>query len=92
VLEVINLALPFFGLIFLGFGCGKFKPIPDSGSPGCNADERHVAGKDPATASPAISLTCGCRRTSAEREERRDLHAGWVKGRPHTCPEMPALR
>src|SRR5512139_314498 len=31
MLEVINLALPFFGLIFLGLGCGKFKAIPDSG-------------------------------------------------------------
>src|SRR6478735_3170582 len=31
MLDVINLALPFFGLIFLGFGCGKFKAIPDSG-------------------------------------------------------------
>ena len=31
MLEVVNLALPFFGLIFLGFGCGKFKVIPDSG-------------------------------------------------------------
>jgi len=31
MLEVINLALPFFGLIFLGLACGKFKAIPDSG-------------------------------------------------------------
>jgi predicted permease len=31
MLDVINLALPFFDLIFLGFGCGKFKAIPDSG-------------------------------------------------------------
>jgi predicted permease len=31
MLDVINLALPFFGLIFPGFGCGKFKAIPDSG-------------------------------------------------------------
>ena len=31
MLEVINLALPFFGLIFLGFGCGKFKAIPEAG-------------------------------------------------------------
>lgn len=126
MLEVINLALPFFGLIFLGFGCGKFKAIPDSGlawmdffilyvalpalfyrivaqtpleqlanprfivgtmlATFCafslsfaigmmirrgqvaestiagNADDRHVAGKDPATASRAFSLTCGCRR------------------------------
>jgi malonate transporter and related proteins len=31
MLEVLNLALPFFGLIFLGLGCGKFKAIPDAG-------------------------------------------------------------
>jgi malonate transporter len=31
VLDVINLALPFFGLIFLGLGCGKFKAIPEAG-------------------------------------------------------------
>jgi malonate transporter and related proteins len=31
MLEVVNLALPFFGLIFLGLGCGKFKAIPDAG-------------------------------------------------------------
>jgi malonate transporter len=31
MLEVINLALPFFGLIFLGLGCGKFKAIPETG-------------------------------------------------------------
>src|SRR3977135_1335968 len=31
MLEVVNLALPFFGLIFLGLGCGQFKAIPDAG-------------------------------------------------------------
>jgi malonate transporter and related proteins len=31
MLEVVNLALPFFGLIFLGLGCGKFKAIPETG-------------------------------------------------------------
>jgi len=31
MLEVINLALQFFGLIFLGLGCGKFKALPDAG-------------------------------------------------------------
>lgn len=30
MLDVINLALPFFGLIFIGFACGKFKDIPDT--------------------------------------------------------------
>lgn len=30
MIEVINLALPFFGLIFIGFACGRFKQIPDT--------------------------------------------------------------
>lgn len=30
MLEVVNLALPFFGLIFIGFVCGKIKKIPDT--------------------------------------------------------------
>jgi len=30
MLEVFNLALPFFGLILIGFAAGKFRPIPDS--------------------------------------------------------------
>lgn len=31
MLSVVNLALPFFGLIFIGFLCGKLKRIPDEG-------------------------------------------------------------
>jgi predicted permease len=31
MIDVLNLALPYFGLIFLGFGCGRFKAIPDKG-------------------------------------------------------------
>lgn len=30
MIEVLNLALPFFGLIFIGFACGKLKQIPDT--------------------------------------------------------------
>ncbi len=30
MLDVINLALPFFGLIFVGYACGKLKQIPDT--------------------------------------------------------------
>jgi len=30
MLDVLNLALPFFGLIFIGFACGKLKQIPDT--------------------------------------------------------------
>jgi len=31
MLDVVNLAAPFFGLIFLGLFCGKLKQIPDTG-------------------------------------------------------------
>ena len=31
MLDVLNLALPYFGLIFLGFACGRYKSIPDKG-------------------------------------------------------------
>jgi malonate transporter and related proteins len=31
MLDVLNLALPFFGLIFLGYACGRWKRIPDTG-------------------------------------------------------------
>jgi len=31
VVDVLNLALPYFGLIFIGFACGKAKGLPESG-------------------------------------------------------------
>ena len=31
MLDVLNLALPYFGLIFIGFACGKWKRLPDHG-------------------------------------------------------------
>jgi hypothetical protein len=31
MIDVFNLALPFFGLIFVGYFCGKLKQLPDSG-------------------------------------------------------------
>jgi predicted permease len=31
MLDVLNLALPYFGLIFLGLACGKLKQIPETG-------------------------------------------------------------
>ncbi len=31
MIDVVNLALPYFGLIFLGLGCGKLKQIPETG-------------------------------------------------------------
>jgi predicted permease len=31
MMDVLNLALPFFGLIFLGYACGRIKQIPDAG-------------------------------------------------------------
>jgi hypothetical protein len=31
MLDIINLARPFFGLIFVGLACGKLGRIPDTG-------------------------------------------------------------
>ena len=31
MIDVLNLALPYFGLIFLGYACGKIKRLPDTG-------------------------------------------------------------
>jgi malonate transporter and related proteins len=30
MIEIVNLALPYFGLIFIGFACGRIKQIPDT--------------------------------------------------------------
>src|ERR1044072_5767098 len=31
MIDILNLALPYFGLIFIGFACGKAKNLPESG-------------------------------------------------------------
>jgi hypothetical protein len=31
VVDILNLALPYFGLIFIGFACGKARGLPESG-------------------------------------------------------------
>ena len=31
MVDILNLALPYFGLIFVGFACGKVKSLPESG-------------------------------------------------------------
>ncbi|MDQ2953309.1 MAG: AEC family transporter [Pseudomonadota bacterium] len=31
MIDVLNLALPYFGLIFLGYACGRLKQIPETG-------------------------------------------------------------
>ena len=31
MIDVLNLALPYFGLIFLGYACGRLQDIPDRG-------------------------------------------------------------
>jgi malonate transporter and related proteins len=31
MVDILNLALPYFGLIFIGFACGKAKGLPDQG-------------------------------------------------------------
>ena len=31
MIEILNLAIPYFGLILVGFVCGKVKALPESG-------------------------------------------------------------
>ena len=31
MVDILNLALPYFGLIFIGFACGKTRGLPESG-------------------------------------------------------------
>src|SRR6201999_3518337 len=31
MIHILNLALPYFGLIFIGFACGKSKNLPEAG-------------------------------------------------------------
>src|ERR1700709_1356592 len=31
MVEILNLALPYFGLIFIGYACGKTKGLPEQG-------------------------------------------------------------
>ncbi len=31
MIDILNLALPYFGLIFVGFACGKYKRLPEAG-------------------------------------------------------------
>ena len=31
MVDILNLALPYFGLIFIGFACGKAKGLPETG-------------------------------------------------------------
>jgi malonate transporter len=31
MVDILNLALPYFGLIFIGFACGKAKGLPEPG-------------------------------------------------------------
>lgn len=31
MIDILNLALPYFGLIFIGFACGKLKKLPEAG-------------------------------------------------------------
>jgi hypothetical protein len=32
MIDVLNLALPYFGLIFIGFACGRAKGSPGNGT------------------------------------------------------------
>jgi malonate transporter len=31
MIDILNLALPYFGLIFIGFACGRSEGLPEAG-------------------------------------------------------------
>jgi predicted permease len=43
MLSILNLAIPFFGVIFIGFACGKWRRIPDAGLAWMNVFILYVA-------------------------------------------------
>ncbi|MEZ0302138.1 MAG: AEC family transporter [Hyphomicrobiaceae bacterium] len=43
MLSILNLAIPFFGVIFIGFACGKWRRIPDVGLAWMNVFILYVA-------------------------------------------------
>src|SRR4051812_36005101 len=43
MIAILNLALPYFGLIFIGFACGKSKQLPESGLAWMNFFLLHVS-------------------------------------------------
>ena len=36
MIDILNLALPYFGLICIGFACGRSKGLPEAGSASMN--------------------------------------------------------
>jgi malonate transporter len=43
MVDILNLALPYFGLIFIGFACGRVKGLPEQGLAWMNFFLLHVS-------------------------------------------------
>ena len=43
MIDILNLALPYFGVIFVGFACGKAKGLPEAGLAWMNFFLLHVS-------------------------------------------------
>ena len=43
MIDILNLAVPYFGPIFIGFACGKAKALPESGLAWMNFFLLHVS-------------------------------------------------
>jgi hypothetical protein len=66
VVDIRNLALPYFGLIFIGFACGKAKGLPESGLAWMNflclkgANYRHAGPPNLAAVFSQLRSVCSC--------------------------------
>ena len=73
MIDILNLAVPYFGLIFIGFACGKTRGLPESGLAWMNFFLLYVS-------LPALpfGITAGVsvkRRGSRNTKSRKQPHA-----------------
>lgn len=78
MVDILSLALPYFGLIFVGFTCGKAKSLPESGLVWMNFFLLYVS-------LPALLFAIMSKTPFSELNNRRS----WSRPR---CRPLPRLR
>jgi len=73
MVDILNLALPYFGLIFIGFACGKAKGLPEQGLAWMNFFLLYVS-------LPALLFGIMSKTPFAELNNPPFLIAGWSGG------------
>jgi hypothetical protein len=85
MVEILNLALPYFGLIFIGFACGKAKKLPEQGLVRMN----FVRGGNRLAERSCVKMKCLVRPHSSPRR-RQSLTHGKAAKRSERADQMQA--